>query len=255
MSLSVQNPRCRCGYRQQPSREPWPPAQRCQAVLLSEVVIAPPIGSPMRGDAAAGFAGSSGKARRRCCGDATQLPPILPVSLLRPDPSPHRPNGEILGGQSGAATPNSLASAAPGSSARVGWRRASGRSGDPGRLPVHAGWRTCPGRGVVAIQVGEAAADHSRSGIGVVDRGLPATRAGWCADRRGCQAAAGVRAGGIQGPVVNRRCSASKRVMPHWAAVDRWDCTTAKSASPCRVRQHPPDDRCWTLTGLTFRGS
>ena len=76
-------------------------------------------------------------------------------------------------------------------------------------------------RGVVAIQVGEAGADHSRSGIGVVDRGLPATRAGWCADRRGCQAAAGVRAGGIQGPVVNRRCSASKRVMPHWAAVDR----------------------------------
>jgi hypothetical protein len=37
--------------------------------------------------------------------------------------------------------------------------------------------------------------------------------------------------------------------MPHVAAVDRQDSAMAKSASPSRVRQAPPEPRCWTLTG------
>ena len=29
----------------------------------------------------------------------------------------------------------------------------------------------------------------------------------------------------------------------------------AKSASPCRVRQAPPEPRCWTLTGRMVRSA
>src|SRR5271165_6957444 len=38
-------------------------------------------------------------------------------------------------------------------------------------------------------------------------------------------------------------------------AVDRWDWTIAKSARPSRVRQVPPEVRCWTLTGRTSRSA
>jgi hypothetical protein len=41
--------------------------------------------------------------------------------------------------------------------------------------------------------------------------------------------------------------------MPYLAAVDRQDWTMAKSASSSRVRQQPPEVRCWTLTGLMSR--
>jgi hypothetical protein len=36
--------------------------------------------------------------------------------------------------------------------------------------------------------------------------------------------------------------------MPHLVAVDRYDCTTAKSTRPCMVRQDPPEVRCWIFT-------
>src|SRR6266545_4866024 len=63
----------------------------------------------------------------------------------------------------------------------------------------------------------------------------------------------GLSAGGSHGPVVNSWRSAASLSSPHLAAVDRYDCTTAKSASPCKVRQHPPETRCCTLTGRTSR--
>ncbi len=39
--------------------------------------------------------------------------------------------------------------------------------------------------------------------------------------------------------------------MPHLVVVSRYDCTVAKSVRPSRVRQAPPEVRCWTLTGRT----
>src|ERR1019366_4883545 len=60
-------------------------------------------------------------------------------------------------------------------------------------------------------------------------------------------------AAGSQGPVVNSWVRASSWSMPHLAAVDRYEWTTAKSASPSRVRQQPPEVRICTLTGRTSR--
>ena len=62
----------------------------------------------------------------------------------------------------------------------------------------------------------------------------------------------GAVAGGSQGPSVNSRVRASRAPVPHLAVVDRQDWTIAKSARPGRVRQVPPEVRCWTLTGRTF---
>jgi hypothetical protein len=43
--------------------------------------------------------------------------------------------------------------------------------------------------------------------------------------------------------------------MPHLVAVSRYECTRAKSMSPWRVRQQPPEVRCCTLTGRTARSA
>jgi hypothetical protein len=58
----------------------------------------------------------------------------------------------------------------------------------------------------------------------------------------------GPRPGGIQAWPLNRPRSASSLLTPHLAAVDRLDQTTAKSASPFRVRQQPLEVRCWIST-------
>src|SRR5438034_10606702 len=80
---------------------------------------------------------------------------------------------------------------------------------------------------------------------------LGAPAVGACGEGRGglLRCYGGATAGGSQGPLVNSMVRASRASMPHLAVVDRYDWTIAKSASPRRVRQVPPEARCWALTG------
>ncbi len=66
---------------------------------------------------------------------------------------------------------------------------------------------------------------------------------------------AGSRPGGSQAWPPKRSRRASSLLMPHFAAVDRYDWMRANSASPSRVRQQPPEPRCWTLTGRIVRSA
>src|SRR6266487_2004857 len=73
-------------------------------------------------------------------------------------------------------------------------------------------------------------------------------RSAWAADGGGV-GQVGAGSGGSQGAVLNSWVSASSASSPCFAAVERYDQMTAKSASPCRVRQQPPALRCLTFTG------
>src|SRR5438552_11377294 len=86
---------------------------------------------------------------------------------------------------------------------------------------------------------------------------LGAPAVGACGEGRGglLRCYGGATAGGSQGPLVNSMVRASRASMPHLAVVDRYDWTIAKSASPRRVRQVPPEARCWTLTGRMSRSA